>query len=77
MLRMWKLPFGFNTRFEDEPDINPEELIGAAPAGCFAVALSNEKNMAKQPGLPPDCVRLRSPPQTQFQASGFWLMSSV
>ncbi len=33
-------PYGFNTRFEDEPGTNPEELIGAAHAGCFSMALS-------------------------------------
>jgi len=33
-------PFGFNTRFEDQPGTNPEELIGAAHAGCFSMALS-------------------------------------
>lgn len=34
------LPYGFNTRFEDEKGTNPEELIGAAHAGCFTMALS-------------------------------------
>ncbi|MBY6089947.1 OsmC family protein [Pseudooceanicola sp. 502str34] len=34
-------PYGFNTRFEDKPGTNPEELIGAAHAGCFSMALSN------------------------------------
>jgi len=33
-------PYGFNTRFEDKPGTNPEELIGAAHAGCFTMALS-------------------------------------
>lgn len=33
-------PYGFNTRFEDEAGTNPEELIGAAHAGCFSMALS-------------------------------------
>lgn len=33
-------PYGFNTRFEDEPGTNPEELIAAAHAGCFTMALS-------------------------------------
>lgn len=33
-------PYGFNTRFEDEPGTNPEELIGAAHAGCYSMALS-------------------------------------
>lgn len=34
-------PYGFNTRFEDKAGTNPEELIGAAHAGCFSMALSN------------------------------------
>lgn len=33
-------PYGFNTRFENQPGTNPEELIGAAHAGCFTMALS-------------------------------------
>lgn len=33
-------PYGFATRFEDKPGTNPEELIGAAHAGCFTMALS-------------------------------------
>lgn len=33
-------PYGFNTRFEDTPGTNPEELIGAAHAGCFSMAFS-------------------------------------
>lgn len=37
-----KQPFGFNTRFEDTPGTNPEELIGAAHAACFAMAFSHE-----------------------------------
>ena len=33
-------PYGFQTRFEDEPGTNPEELIAAAHASCFTMALS-------------------------------------
>jgi osmotically inducible protein OsmC len=33
-------PYGFNTRFGDEPGTNPEELIAAAHAACFTMALS-------------------------------------
>lgn len=33
-------PYGFNTRFEDGSGTNPEELIGAAHAGCFSMALA-------------------------------------
>jgi organic hydroperoxide reductase OsmC/OhrA len=32
--------YGFNTRFGDEKGTNPEELIAAAHAGCFTMALS-------------------------------------
>ncbi|URD60049.1 OsmC family protein [Sphingomonas sp. KRR8] len=32
--------YGFNSRFEDGPGTNPEELIAAAHAGCFTMALS-------------------------------------
>jgi osmotically inducible protein OsmC len=32
--------YGFHTRFEDAPGTNPEELIAAAHAGCFTMALS-------------------------------------
>ena len=32
--------YGFNTRFENGPGTNPEELIAAAHAGCFTMALS-------------------------------------
>lgn len=34
--------YGFNTRFENGPGTNPEELIGAAHAGCFTMALSGQ-----------------------------------
>jgi len=33
-------PYGFTARFEGGPGTNPEELIGAAHAGCFTMALS-------------------------------------
>ncbi|QJQ96216.1 MULTISPECIES: OsmC family protein [Halomonadaceae] len=33
-------PYGFNTRFEGQPGTNPEELIGAAHASCYSMALS-------------------------------------
>ncbi|MDB5448714.1 MAG: organic hydroperoxide resistance protein [Phenylobacterium sp.] len=32
--------YGFKTRFENEPGTNPEELIAAAHAGCFSMALA-------------------------------------
>lgn len=33
-------PYSFSTRFEGAPGTNPEELLGAAHAGCFTMALS-------------------------------------
>ena len=33
-------PYGFNTRFEGQKGTNPEELIAAAHAGCFSMALA-------------------------------------
>ncbi|SFJ06560.1 OsmC family protein [Jannaschia pohangensis] len=33
-------PYGFNTRFEDKPGTNPEEIVAAAHASCFSMALS-------------------------------------
>lgn len=40
------LPYGFNTRFEGTPGTNPEELIGAAHAACFSMALSLQLEQA-------------------------------
>ena len=34
-------PYGFSSRFEGVKGSNPEELLGAAHAGCFSMALSN------------------------------------
>ena len=33
-------PYGFSSRFEGQPGSNPEELVGAAHAACFTMALS-------------------------------------
>lgn len=33
--------YSFATRFEDKPGANPEELLGAAHAACFSMALAN------------------------------------
>ena len=38
--------FSFGTRFEEKPGTNPEELIGAALAGCFSMALSADLEKA-------------------------------
>jgi len=36
----WEGPYSFKSRFEDGKGTNPEELIAAAHAGCFSMALS-------------------------------------
>jgi osmotically inducible protein OsmC len=36
----WEGKYSFATRFEQEPGTNPEELIGAAHAGCLSMAMS-------------------------------------
>lgn len=46
--------YSFSTRFEEEPGTNPEELIGAAHAGCFSMAFSANLGRA---GYTPDYVR--------------------
>jgi osmotically inducible protein OsmC len=35
-----KTPYGFHARFEESPGTNPEELIAAAHAGCFTMAVA-------------------------------------
>jgi osmotically inducible protein OsmC len=44
-------PYSYKTRFEDEPGTNPEELIAAAHAGCFTMALAFG---LQQAGFTPD-----------------------
>jgi osmotically inducible protein OsmC len=39
-------PYSFTTRFEDTPGTNPEELIAAAHAACFSMALSGQLGAA-------------------------------
>lgn len=46
-------PYSFASRFEDGSGTNPEELIGAAHAGCFSMALSH---MLSKSGHIPDVV---------------------
>lgn len=40
------VPYSFKTRFEDAPGTNPEELIAAAHASCFSMALSGQLGAA-------------------------------
>ena len=41
-----RTPYSFSTRFEDGKGTNPEELIAAAHAGCFSMALSGQLTTA-------------------------------
>ena len=38
---LFEVPFTYSMRFEDEPGTNPEELIAAAHAACFSMALAS------------------------------------
>jgi len=46
-------PYGFNTRFEGKAGTNPEELVGAAHASCFAMALSM---ILGEEGITPEAI---------------------
>ena len=46
-------PYGFKSRFEDGPGTNPEELLAAAHAACFSMALSL---MLGQQNLTPESI---------------------
>ncbi|WP_410953101.1 OsmC family protein [Pseudomonas sp. S1(2024)] len=61
-------PYGFNTRFEGSPGTNPEELIGAAHAGCFSMALSM---MLGEAGFTPDRIDTAAEVTLDKQADGF------
>jgi osmotically inducible protein OsmC len=45
--------YTYATRFEEEPGTNPEELIGAAHAGCFSMFLASQLTKA---GFPPERI---------------------
>ena len=60
-------PFSFATRFQEEPGTNPEELIGAAHAGCFSMAFSN---MLAGEGHPPERVQTRARVHLETTDSG-------
>lgn len=49
--------FSFKTRFESEPGTNPEELIAAAHASCFSMALSAQLG---ERGITPTSVATRA-----------------
>ena len=60
-------PYSFLTRFENAKGTNPEELIGAAHAGCFAMALSAQLShslIQRDRGPEVDVYASQSMPQT-------------
>ena len=61
-------PYGFNTRFEDQPGTNPEELIGAAHAGCFSMALSKE---LEERGMLAESIETQAEVWLEKEAGGF------
>lgn len=66
-------PYGFKSRFEDGPGTNPEELIGAAHAGCFSMALSL---MLGNAGLTPDRIDTKAEITLEKDGDGFAITAS-
>ncbi|MBU2956536.1 OsmC family protein [Paracoccus sp. 1_MG-2023] len=61
-------PYGFNTRFEDKPGTNPEELVGAAHASCFSMALAM---MLEQEGISGVAIQTTSEISMDKEGDGF------
>jgi lipoyl-dependent peroxiredoxin len=61
-------PYSFSSRFEDGSGTNPEELIGAAHAGCFSMALSAGLERA---GTPPTSVETTASVHLERADAGF------
>jgi lipoyl-dependent peroxiredoxin len=66
-------PYSFRTRFEGEPGTNPEELIGAAHASCFSMALSMILGMA---GFTPEKIETQATITLEQKDGGFAITSS-
>src|ERR1700754_624941 len=60
--------YSFSTRFEDGVGTNPEELIAAAHAGCFSMALSGQLTNA---GNPPESIRTQATVSMEKTDAGF------
>ena len=65
-------PYGFASRFEGKPGSNPEELIGAAHAACFTMALSLILGEAK---LTAEKMETRADVTLDKQSDGFAITS--
>ena len=66
-------PYGFKSRFENGPGTNPEELLGAAHAGCFSMALSL---MLGEAGMTPEKIETQAAVTLDKVAEGFAITSS-
>ena len=66
-------PYGFKSRFEDGKGTNPEELIAAAHAGCFSMALSL---MLGNAGFTPDKIDTQAAVTLVSNAEGFQITES-
>lgn len=66
-------PYSFRTRFEGEQGTNPEELIGAAHAGCFSMAFSMILGMA---GFTADKIETAATITLEAQDGGFAITAS-
>jgi osmotically inducible protein OsmC len=66
-------PYSFKTRFEGEQGTNPEELIGAAHAGCFSMAFSLILGMA---GFTPEKIETNATVSLDKVGDGFEITSS-
>ncbi len=66
-------PYGFKARFEDGKGTNPEELIGAAHAGCFSMALSL---MLGEAALTADKIETHADVTLEKVGDGFEITSS-
>ena len=66
-------PYGFKARFENGKGTNPEELIGAAHAGCFSMALSK---MLGDAGLTADKIETHAAVTLEKVGEGFEITSS-
>jgi osmotically inducible protein OsmC len=60
--------YSFSSRFEESAGTNPEEMIGAAHAGCFSMALSGQLTTA---GTPPDRVTTAASVTIEKTDAGF------
>lgn len=67
------VPYNFSMRFGDEPGTNPEELVAAAHAACFSMALSAELEKA---GYRPDRVRTTATLHFEKMDAG-WTAKSI